>query len=58
MLTPELRNILLINYGIGFTIGFLICFLVVCTLFGWLMMLGVFPIVSSALTSWFMRGRA
>lgn len=57
-MSPELRTILLINYGVGFVMGALICFLVICTPFGWLMMLGVFPIVSSAVISWFMRARA
>jgi hypothetical protein len=57
-LSPQLRQIVLINYGVGLAVGALICFLVICTAFGWLMMLGVFPIVSSALMSWFMRWQA
>ena len=58
MLSPELRTTLLINYAVGFAMGALICFLVICTPFGWLMMLGVFPVVSTALISLFMRWRA
>jgi hypothetical protein len=56
--SAELRTIVLVNYCVGFAVGALICFLIVCTAFGWLMMLGVFPIVSSAVMSWFMRPRA
>ena len=57
-MSRELRTILLINDGVGFVMGALICFLVICTPVGGLMMLGVFPIVSSAVISWFMRARA
>ncbi|MEX2236589.1 MAG: hypothetical protein WEB00_03520 [Dehalococcoidia bacterium] len=53
----DLPQILAVNWAIGLVMGLLICFLVECTTFGWLMMLLVFPLGASAVMTGFQAWR-